>query len=119
MYIFGFSTPSKGLNKRKGGGKSGGSDGGGSEGGSSSDSGESGGTSSSSSGSKGSSTDSGGTTTIGAKKSVPLSGSVAGGRTTADAYGAGTARQTTIPSGQLFAGRIAGGANRNQVFGNR
>lgn len=114
MYIFGISTPSKELYKRKGGGKSGGSGGG-----SSSDSGESGGTSSSSSGSKGSSTDSGGTTSIGAKKSIPLSGSVAGGRTTADAYGAGTARQITIPSGQLFAGRVAGGANRNQVFGNR
>ncbi|KAF9232574.1 hypothetical protein BU15DRAFT_67329 [Melanogaster broomeanus] len=62
----------------------------------------------------GKSTSSGGKVT-----SVPLSGSMSTGKSTATAYGSGGGSPITIPSGQLFAGRTAGGGTRGQVFGTR
>ncbi|EGO04088.1 hypothetical protein SERLA73DRAFT_175836 [Serpula lacrymans var. lacrymans S7.3] len=112
MYVP-FITPKlQTLARRKGGG--GGGRGGG---GSSSSGGESGGTSSGS-GSKGSS---GGSTggTAGRTSSVPLSGSSASGKSSATSYGAGGGKSITIPSGQLFSGRTAGGGTRQQVVGTR
>jgi len=51
---------------------------------------------------------------------VPLgSGSLPNGRKSATSYGAGGGRAAHIPLGQPFAGRIAGGGNRYQVYGNR
>ncbi|KAH9483897.1 hypothetical protein JR316_0003375 [Psilocybe cubensis] len=80
------------LHRRKGGGKSGGSGGGGRSGGSGSGRGSS--------------------------RSSPIN--VGSGTTKpATSYGFGGGKATTIPSGQLFAGRSAGGGNRDQVFGNR
>ena len=99
------------LSRRKGGGGGvrGGGRGGGSRGGGGS-SGEIGG-SGSGSGSGSSST---------REKPVPLScGSATGGRTTATAYGKGGGKVTTIPAGQLFAGRTEGGGTRAQVYGTR
>lgn len=40
------------------------------------------------------------------------------GKKSATSYGAGGARAASIPRGQLFAGRIAGGGRREQVYGN-
>ncbi|KAF7314315.1 hypothetical protein MKEN_00904100 [Mycena kentingensis (nom. inval.)] len=83
------NTNSKQLAKRRGGGRSGG--GGGAVGGA----GGGGGARSASSVSTG-----------GTSKS-------------ASSYGTGGGRATTIPSGQLFAGRSEGGGTRGQVFGTR
>ncbi|KAG2067176.1 hypothetical protein BDR04DRAFT_1028245 [Suillus decipiens] len=48
---------------------------------------------------------------------VPITGSSASGKSTATAYGHGGGTPKTIPIGQLFAGRTAGGATRAQVYG--
>jgi hypothetical protein len=58
---------------------------------------------------------SGGST--GAGRSSPISSS--GSSKSATSYGAGGGKVTTIPSGQLFAGRTSGGGTRSEVFGNR
>ena len=51
---------------------------------------------------------------------VPLgSGSLPNGKKSATSYGAGGGRAAPIPQSRPFAGRIAGGGNRNQVYGNR
>ncbi|KAH7906651.1 hypothetical protein BJ138DRAFT_1093846 [Hygrophoropsis aurantiaca] len=106
MHIPFISTNIQNIGRRKGGG------GGGSKGGSSS-----GGKSGSSGGSKGGS--SGGSSgSSGKQTSVPLSGS-SGSKSSATAYGRGGGNPVTIPSGQLFAGRSAGGATRDQVYGSR
>jgi len=42
---------------------------------------------------------------------------IAGGKSGATTYGAGGGKAITIPSGQAFAGRQAGGGTRNQVYG--
>ncbi|KAI9571609.1 hypothetical protein HD554DRAFT_2072225 [Boletus coccyginus] len=97
---------SKHLERRKGGGGGGKTSGGG---GSSS---KSGGGSTSSSGK----TSSG---TTGKTSTVPLSTSTASGKGSATAYGSGGGSATTIPAGQIFAGRSAGGGTRSQVFGTR
>lgn len=95
------------LYPRKGsGGKGGGS------------SGKGGGSSSSSSSKGSSSKGSDGGSSSGTEKSVPISGST-GGRSTATAYGFGGGKATTIPAGQLFAGRVSGGGTRDQVYGSR
>ncbi|KAF7298956.1 Glycoside hydrolase family 35 protein [Mycena indigotica] len=88
-----FLTKRSKLSKRRGGGKSGGgSSGGGGK--------SSGGTSSSSGGGgRSSSISTGGTTK------------------SASAYGAGGGKSITIPAGQSFAGRSAGGGTRDQVYG--
>lgn len=51
--------------------------------------------------------------------SVPLTGTSASGKSTATSYGSGGGETLTIPIGQLFAGRSAGGASRYQVYGTR
>ncbi|KZT69983.1 hypothetical protein DAEQUDRAFT_725969 [Daedalea quercina L-15889] len=79
-------------------------------------SGDGDGSSSSSSSSDGSSSGKSGSSAK--TKSVPISGAT-GGRTTAEAYGAGGGAVSTIPAGQLFAGRSVGGGARSQVFGTR
>lgn len=66
----------------------------------------------------GSSSGSKGGSSSGATKNVPVSGST-GGRSVAQAYGSGGGKVSTIPSGQLFAGRSLGGGTRSQVFGTR
>lgn len=88
------------VGRRKGGG--GGGKGGGSSGG-----GKGG-------GAKGGSSGSGGKTS-----KVPITGSSASGKNTATAYGYGGGKPQTIPTGQLFAGRTAGGATRTQMYGTR
>ncbi|EIN08255.1 hypothetical protein PUNSTDRAFT_68982 [Punctularia strigosozonata HHB-11173 SS5] len=88
------------LERRKGGGGKGGKGGG-------SSTGKGGSSGSGSSGSSGS---------RGTKSSVPISGSVAT-RKSATSYGSGGGKAITIPSGQLFAGRTAGGGTRAQTFG--
>lgn len=101
-----FISPStKQLSRRKGGG--GGGHGGGHSGG-----GHSGGAGESSGGHASSNTGHG---VVGA----PVSGSVGGKSRTSSAYGSGGGRVETIPSGQLFSGRTAGGGSRAQVFGTR
>lgn len=55
----------------------------------------------------------------GKTSSVPVSGSSASGKSTATSYGSGGGKPLIIPSGQLFAGRSAGGASRSQVYGTR
>ncbi|KAF9232573.1 hypothetical protein BU15DRAFT_81076 [Melanogaster broomeanus] len=93
------------IERRKGGGR----------GGKTGTSGKSSGSSApSSSSSGGKSTSRGGKVT-----SVPLLGSTNTGKSTATAYGLGGGNPITIPSGQLFAGRTAGGGTRGQVFGTR
>ncbi|KAL5522928.1 hypothetical protein ACEPAF_1195 [Sanghuangporus sanghuang] len=47
------------------------------------------------------------------------SGSTTGGRTSARPYGNGGGSVTTIPAGQLFAGRTQGGGTRNDIYGTR
>ncbi|KAI9569798.1 hypothetical protein HD554DRAFT_449957 [Boletus coccyginus] len=76
------------------------------------------------SGSKSSSKGGSGTTSTGGETSsgsntVPLSTSTASGKTSATAYGSGGGSTFTIPGGQLFAGRSAGGGTRVEVFGTR
>lgn len=87
------------VGRRKGGG------GGGGKGGGSSDGKGSG---------KGGSSGSGGKTS-----KVPITGSSASGKSTATAYGYGGGKPQTIPTGQLFGGRTAGGATRAQIYGTR
>lgn len=87
------------LGRRKGGG--GGGKGGGIGGGKGS-------------GAKGSGSESG---SGGKTSKVPITGSSASGKSTATAYGHGGGTPKTIPIGQLFAGRTAGGATRAQVYG--
>ncbi|OCH94033.1 hypothetical protein OBBRIDRAFT_723698 [Obba rivulosa] len=112
-------TPKKGLYPRKGGGgggKGGGSSSSGSKGGSS---GSKGGTSGSKGGTQkgnGGSSGSSGTSSSGKQSTVPISGAT-GGRSSAVSYGGGGGKVTTIPAGQPFAGRTAGGASRAQVYG--
>ncbi|KAJ7644159.1 hypothetical protein FB45DRAFT_289713 [Roridomyces roridus] len=97
------------LTKRRGGGKSGG--GGGDAGG--------GGTSSGGKGSTGS--EPGGSTGTGAgagaRTNEPITAS--GSSRTATSYGNGGGKIITIPSGQLFQGRMEGGGTRAEVFGTR
>ncbi|KAG2134051.1 uncharacterized protein EDB93DRAFT_1306549 [Suillus bovinus] len=50
---------------------------------------------------------------------VPITGGSASGKSTATAYGYGGGKPETIPTGQLFAGRTAGGATRAQIYGTR
>lgn len=88
------------LGRRKGGGGGGGK-GGGIGGGKGS-------------GAKGSGSESG---SGGKTSKVPITGSSASGKSTATAYGHGGGTPKTIPIGQLFAGRTAGGATRAQVYG--
>ncbi|KAF9461712.1 hypothetical protein BDZ94DRAFT_1167334 [Collybia nuda] len=94
------------LQKRKGGGGKGG--GGRSSGGSKGGSGRS-------SGSKGSSSS--------GRKSAPISfgGSSKGSKPNkiSTTYGRGGGSPAPIPAGQIFAGRIAGGGTRDQIFGNK
>ncbi|KAA1475007.1 hypothetical protein DENSPDRAFT_841707 [Dentipellis sp. KUC8613] len=90
----------KELGRRKGGG-GGGKGGGGSSGGKSGG-GTSGGTGSGGVGSSGS--------------RVPVS-SLPAGKSGATAYGGGGGKPVTIPSGQAFAGRSAGGGTRSDVYG--
>ncbi|KAF8809092.1 hypothetical protein BYT27DRAFT_7094897 [Phlegmacium glaucopus] len=90
-----YDTYDQRLYRRKGGGKGGG--------------GKSG-------GSGGESSGSGGKSSAG-KSSTPIT--TAGTSRSATAYGAGGGRALAIPSGQLFAGRLAGGGTRDQVYGNR
>ncbi|KAG1840490.1 hypothetical protein DFJ58DRAFT_91768 [Suillus subalutaceus] len=72
----------------------------------------------SSSGGKGGGT--GGSSGSGGKTSkVPITGSSASGKSTAIAYGYGGGKPQTIPTGQLFGGRTAGGATRAQIYGTR
>ncbi|KAI0942057.1 hypothetical protein AcV7_002590 [Taiwanofungus camphoratus] len=99
MYVPILTPLGQQLYPRKGGGGHGG---GGGKGG-----GEGGGKSGSSSGSSGSK---------GAPRSVSIPGST-GGKQTAVSYGGGGGRVTTIPAGQVFAGRSSGGGTRNEVFG--
>ncbi|KDQ52173.1 hypothetical protein JAAARDRAFT_62106 [Jaapia argillacea MUCL 33604] len=100
MFVPFLSTPrdrsKRSLYRRKGGGGKGGGS-----------SGKGGG--SSGSGSKG-----GGTSSVGLS-----GGKTANGKSSATAYGSGGGKVTTIPSGQPFAGRTAGGASRSQVYGTR
>ena len=105
---------SKRIERRKGGG------GGGKSSGSSSTGGSGSSTSSSKSGS-GTTSSGSGTSTSGSGKTttVPLSTSTAGGKSSASAYGSGGGSTIVIPSGQLFAGRSAGGGSRSQVLGTR
>lgn len=44
---------------------------------------------------------------------------IAGSSRSATSYGSGGGKASTIPSGQIFAGRIEGGGTRDQVFGSR
>ncbi|KDR73593.1 hypothetical protein GALMADRAFT_280747 [Galerina marginata CBS 339.88] len=82
------------LYRRKGGGGKGGGSSGGGKGGSSGGTGGGSGTA----------------------RSSPISSS--GSSKSATSYGSGGGKATTIPSGQLFAGRESGGGTRSQVFGN-
>ncbi|EMD33694.1 hypothetical protein CERSUDRAFT_107993 [Gelatoporia subvermispora B] len=56
------------------------------------------------------------TSSASGQRSVPLSGAT-GGKSTAEAYGPGGGRAATIPVGQPFGGRTAGGGTRAQVYG--
>ncbi|KAG1729564.1 hypothetical protein EDB19DRAFT_1938367 [Suillus lakei] len=87
-----------GRRKGGGGGGKGGSSGSGAKGG----------------GAKGGSSGSGGKTS-----KVPITGSSASGKSTATAYGYGGGKPQTIPTGQFFSGRTAGGATREQMYGTR
>ncbi|KAH7929943.1 hypothetical protein BV22DRAFT_1001727 [Leucogyrophana mollusca] len=104
MHLPFLSTKFQSIERRKGGG-------GGGKGG-----GGSGGKSGSSGGSKGGSS---GGSSSGQKSSVPLSGSSGNGKSTATAYGSGGGKPITIPSGQYFSGRSAGGATRDEVYGSK
>ncbi|KAF8809096.1 hypothetical protein BYT27DRAFT_7163500 [Phlegmacium glaucopus] len=95
------------LYRRKGGG--GGGKSGGSGGKSSGSGGKSSGSGSKSSGSSGGIKP--------GRSSTPIT--TAGTSTSATTYGAGGGRALAIPSGQLFAGRLAGGGTRDQVYGDR
>lgn len=102
MFIPGLTprSPKKGVYPRRGGG-GGGKGGGGGGSSSKGGSGSSGGSSSGSAGKQG---------------TVPVSGAT-GGRSSAVAYGGGGGKAITLPAGQPFAGRTAGGATRAQVYG--
>ncbi|KAJ4478263.1 hypothetical protein J3R30DRAFT_3290671 [Lentinula aciculospora] len=111
MFIPVFSVRnSKILKKRAGGG-------GGRSSGSSSSSGKgSSGSSSSSSSGKGSSSNSDGKRS---PSSTPRKGSSSSSSRSITPYGNGVTRIITIPSGQFFAGRSAGGATRLQIYGSK
>ncbi|KAJ3716313.1 hypothetical protein DFJ43DRAFT_1227653 [Lentinula guzmanii] len=102
---------SKRPNKRAGGG--GGGRGGGSSGSSSSSKG------SSSSSGKGSSSSSGSTLSGNKGSTASTSSTIYGSSRSITPYGNGATKVITIPSGQLFSGRSAGGATRSQIFGTR
>jgi len=109
MFIPFITAPNpKRLYRRKGGGGGGkGGGGGGSSTGKSSGSSSTGGSTSG-----GSSSSSSPKT-----KTVPLTSSTASGKSSAVAYGSGGGKPITIPTGQIFAGRSAGGGLRNQIYG--
>lgn len=48
---------------------------------------------------------------------MPVSNIPAAGKSSATSYGSGGGKAVAIPSGQLFAGRQAGGGTRDQVTG--
>ena len=99
-----------------GGGGGGGRGGGGGEG--EGGEGEGGGGSGSGEGS-GSSGKGGGSSSVnGVSTSVPVK-SASGSISNARSYGSGSTTVITIPSGQLFSGRLSGGGTRNNVFGSR
>lgn len=52
----------------------------------------------------------------GARRSTPVSSG--GTSKSAVSYGPGSGKVTTIPAGQLFAGRSSGGGTRTQIYGN-
>ncbi|KAJ7767803.1 hypothetical protein B0H16DRAFT_1210994, partial [Mycena metata] len=110
MFVPFFSTPRRDpsarapLERRKGGGASSG----GSKGSSSSSGGKSG---SSSSGKSSSSSSKGGTSS----KSSPVT--VTGTSKSSSTYGGGGGKVVAIPKGQVFAGRMQGGATRSVVYG--
>ncbi|KAI0069513.1 hypothetical protein K474DRAFT_1702573 [Panus rudis PR-1116 ss-1] len=113
MYVPGITQ--RGRGGGRGGGKSGGSRSGGSgKSGSSSSSG-----SSSTSGSKGGGASAGSGSSVGGRTTSSLSGSSPRSGSTVSTYNRGGGSKTTIPSGQPFAGRDAGGGIRDQVFGSR
>lgn len=71
-------------------------------------------------GGKGGGSGKGGSTGSGGKTlKVPITGGSASGKSTATAYGYGGGKPKTIPAGQLFGGRTAGGAIRPQIYGTR
>ncbi|KAK0467144.1 uncharacterized protein EV420DRAFT_1507461 [Desarmillaria tabescens] len=109
------------MQRRAGGGGGGGSTGGGSKGGSgsTSKSGSGTGSSSSSGGSKGSSGGSSSGSNGGSSNGKVSSVSAGGTSKAASSYSRGGGSISTIPSGQLFAGRSIGGGTRDQVFGTR
>ena len=45
--------------------------------------------------------------------------SASGSISSAESYGSGSTKVNTIPSGQLFSGRLSGGGTRSDVFGSR
>ncbi|KAF8843874.1 hypothetical protein BDN67DRAFT_963724 [Paxillus ammoniavirescens] len=96
------------IKRRKGGG------GGGKSGGSST---SSKGGSTTGSGSSTTNGGSSGTKSSGKPNSDPLPASTVNGKKSATAYGYGGGPSTTIPAGQFFSGRTAGGGTRLQVFG--
>ncbi|TFK46473.1 hypothetical protein OE88DRAFT_893085 [Heliocybe sulcata] len=105
MYVPFISTSKRNVYRRKGGG--GGGKGGGGGGGSSG-------------GKSGSGGSSGDGSNSGRQSTIPLAGgAAASGSRSASTYGAGGGRSITIPSGQLFSGRTAGGGTRAQVYGTR
>ncbi|KAJ3710410.1 hypothetical protein C8R42DRAFT_376654 [Lentinula raphanica] len=108
-------SPTSQKAKRAGGG------GGGGRGGGSSSSSSSGkGSSSSSSSGKGSSSSTSGSSLSGNKGSTTsTSSTIYGSSRSITPYGNGAAKSFTIPSGQPFAGRTAGGATRDQIYGTR
>ena len=59
----------------------------------------------------------GGTSPV--KSSTPIISDTGGTPRNAISYGAGGGPASVIPSGHLFAGRLAGGATRSQTYGNR
>jgi len=107
MYIplFSESRSRRRLERRKGGGGGKGSGGGGKGSGGKG-------------GKGGSSKNSGGSGGKKSKAPIP-GGSSSLGKSSATAYGYGGGKPIIIPAGQPFAGRSAGGATRDQVFGTK
>ncbi|KAJ3565473.1 hypothetical protein NP233_g7608 [Leucocoprinus birnbaumii] len=101
VFVPGISQRKRNLERRKGGGGGGRGGGGGSSGGRG--------------GSSGSGGSSGGS--LGAGRTSPISSG--GTSRTSSSTSAGGGPRTTIPQGQLFAGRSQGGGTRDQVYGNR
>ncbi|KAJ7702681.1 hypothetical protein B0H17DRAFT_1157389 [Mycena rosella] len=114
MFVPFLSKP-RSLSRRRGGGKSGGStSAGGKTGSSSSSSSSSAGKSGSGSTGSSSSSKGGSSTPI---KSTPIKSGGSG--RTITGYNNGGGKVSSIPVGQLFAGRSQGGATRSQVWGTR